>query len=78
LRVDPSAEGNHSIKYACNNGHKEIVEMLLIDKRVDQEFLESPLSQKTWSSICNSISNAMFLGDKVTCNDRLRSRDKEL
>jgi ankyrin repeat protein len=32
---DPSTSNNHAIRYACENGHTEIVRMLLQDPRVD-------------------------------------------
>ena len=33
--MDPSARDNYAIRLASENGHKEIVEMLLKDNRVD-------------------------------------------
>jgi hypothetical protein len=34
-RVDPSEDDNYAIRFAHQNGYKEIVDMLLKDSRVD-------------------------------------------
>jgi hypothetical protein len=34
-RIDPSVNENYAIRYASDNGYKEIVEVLLQDRRVD-------------------------------------------
>jgi len=36
-RVDPTAGSNHPLRFACANGHLEIVKRLLLDPRVSPE-----------------------------------------
>src|SRR5687768_15300647 len=36
--VDPAAYNNLAIRYACKNGHTDIVKMLLNDTRVDHNY----------------------------------------